>query len=393
MKAKKMLAMLITLCMLLSLLPATALADGGTTVSVTSETTSWTDGNTYVVSGTVTIPSRISVSGSVTLRLNAGSLLNAQCGINLYEGNTLTIEGSGTLLAVGNTNGNYGTDGNAGIGSERQGTAGTLIVNGGTINATGGQYAAGIGGGTYGRGGTVIINGGTVNANGTYTGAGIGGGGNRNWGGDYGHSGAVTINGGVVNAHGAGYGAGIGGGGANSTGTVKAGHFDRDVVINGGQVTATSDNGYGIGPGSRSDGTDAPSGGSITLGWTNASDFIQVSSYKGALTFSVPFLLDGTDTVATAANAGGAKLVPGSSMPVTFETFGGTQVPGQNVSVNGTVQRPADPVRAGSVFKGWYQITNGRFASSAWDFSTPVTGKVTLGAAWGYGGTTTCDSG
>ena len=378
MKMKKAFAVLLALVMALSLLPAAALATGNT-VTVTSETTEWTDGNTYVVDSDVTISSRIVVIGSVTLQLNAGCTLTAQQGITLHEGNTLTINGSGTLNATGNTNSGYTSDGNAGIGSERQGSAGTLIVNGGTINATGGKYAAGIGGGTYGRGCTVIINGGTVNASGTNTGAGIGGGGNRYWGGSYGHSGTVTINGGVVNAHGAGYGAGIGGGGSAST-ACEAGVFDRNVVINGGQVTATSDSGYGIGPGSRSDGLTAGSNATITLGWTNASDFINVKSYRGALTFANSFLLDGTQTAATAENAGGNKLVPDGLCTVTFDSNDGGAVTTQSVEQGASVTRPENPVREGYSFRGWF--VDG--AATAWNFSSPVTANMTLRAQWAW---------
>jgi len=80
MKTRKLLAILLSLVMVLSLLPATALAENET-VSVTSDTTSWTDGNTYVVSGEVTVSERISVTGNVTLQLSEGSVLNAQKGI------------------------------------------------------------------------------------------------------------------------------------------------------------------------------------------------------------------------------------------------------------------------------------------------------------------------
>ncbi len=395
MKAKKLLASLLTLCMLLSLLPAVTLA-AGETVSVASDTTSWTDGNTYVVSGEVTITSRINVSGNVTLQLNPGSTLNAQKGIQLGEnGNSLTINGSGTLNATGASD-------HAGIGGGPGNShGGVLVINGGTINATGGSYTsnnhiysgAGIGGTTYGYGCDVTINGGVVNAVGGTDAAAIGGGANAYWVGSYGQGRRCVINGGVVNATARGYGAGIGGGGSSdSAGSIYPGGTGI-VEINGGQVTAVSENGYGIGPGRQNGQNHEGEVGTITLGWTNASDFINVQSYRGTINFADMFLLDGTNTTATAENAGGHKIVPTGSISITFETFGGTQVAGQSVSLNDTIQRPADPVRERSVFKGWYQITNGRFASSAWDFSTPVTGKVTLGAAWGYGGTTTCDSG
>lgn len=86
--------------------------------------------------GSITFENRITISGTVTLNLGANTTLVALEGIELAEGNTLTINGSGTLKATG-------ASGKSGIGSQ---FFGTLVVNGGNITATGGSYAAGIGG-------------------------------------------------------------------------------------------------------------------------------------------------------------------------------------------------------------------------------------------------------
>ena len=86
--------------------------------------------------GSVTFENRITISGTVTLNLGANTTLVALEGIELAEGNTLTIDGSGTLKATG-------ASGKSGIGSQY---FGTLVVNGGNIIATGGSGAAGIGG-------------------------------------------------------------------------------------------------------------------------------------------------------------------------------------------------------------------------------------------------------
>lgn len=82
----------------LAIVSTTAWADN---VTVTSTTTAWTNGNTYNVTSDVTIDTRISVTGSVTLNLGAGATLTASQGIEVSQGNTLTIEGSGTLNATG----------------------------------------------------------------------------------------------------------------------------------------------------------------------------------------------------------------------------------------------------------------------------------------------------
>ena len=120
-----------------------------------------------------------------------------------------------------------------------QNSDGTVTVNGGAVTATGtscGIY-------TY-NSGAVAINGGEVTANGPAIGI-------------FANNGTVTISGGEVTANGTGdEGCGIY---ANNSGSVS---------ISGGAVTATGD--YGIWTGGDC---------IITLGWTNATDFIFASNY------------------------------------------------------------------------------------------------------------------
>ena len=101
-----------------------------------SDATTWTGTANINGNGTITFSQRITISGSVILNLGAGTTLVASKGIELAEGNKLTIYGSGTLTATG-------ASGKSGIGSRY---FGTLVVNGGNITATGGTGAAGIGG-------------------------------------------------------------------------------------------------------------------------------------------------------------------------------------------------------------------------------------------------------
>ena len=273
-------------------------------VTLTSTTTSWTNGKTYETNGNVTIANRITVTGNVTLILTDGYILTASKGIEVSEGNSLTIEGgtngtgkliiegcaegksgigggSGTPVKYGNITINGGivnvTGGKkgAGIGGNNNSSItgnGTITITGGIVNATGGTGAAGIGGVIYGN---IIINGGIVNVKGGVNGAGIGGNNNSRIDGN----GTITINGGIVNATGGTYAAGIGGGcGSNMSGAYGG---CGDIVINGGQVTATGGgDGSGIGPGK--DGDDNTSG-SLVLGWTNATDFIKVTGVKSNL--------------------------------------------------------------------------------------------------------------
>ena len=74
---------------------------------------------------------------------------------------------------------------------------------------------------------------------------------------------------------------------------------------------------------------------------------------------------------------------PGPEEPVTytvtFETFGGTTVPSQTVKEGDTATKPQDPTRDGYTFGGWYLDED---CTIPYDFSTPVTGDITIYAKW-----------
>ena len=61
---------------------------------------------------------------------------------------------------------------------------------------------------------------------------------------------------------------------------------------------------------------------------------------------------------------------------VTFDSNGGSVVNSQTVEENGKAAKPADPTRDGYIFKGWFS------GDKEYDFSTPVTGNITLIAQW-----------
>ncbi len=73
-------------------------------------------------------------------------------------------------------------------------------------------------------------------------------------------------------------------------------------------------------------------------------------------------------------------LIHGVDVPqyaVTFDTGdGASTVESQTVNINACATKPADPTREGYTFKGWL------FNGEAYDFSTPVTGAITLTASW-----------
>jgi uncharacterized repeat protein (TIGR02543 family) len=64
---------------------------------------------------------------------------------------------------------------------------------------------------------------------------------------------------------------------------------------------------------------------------------------------------------------------------VTFDSNGGSSVPGQNVAAGGTVSRPANPTRSGYVFDTWYQDD---VLIMPYNFGNPVTANITLYARW-----------
>ena len=121
--------------------------------------------------------------GDATITLEGKNTLIGDQGAGIYvaKGTTLTIKGTGTLIATG-----YDSDdmeNGAGIGAYSTAPCGNIVIEGGTIIATGGSGCAGIGSGySYSSSseayrsvcGDITITGGTVTATGKGTAAGIG---------------------------------------------------------------------------------------------------------------------------------------------------------------------------------------------------------------------------
>ena len=234
------------------------IADGQTI----SDATTWENGVVTITgNSTITFSERITISGTVTLNLGDVATLIASKGIEVNEGNTLTIEGNGALNATADKF--YAAIGR-GYHDSTSGTSGTININGGTVTAIGGQFAAAIGGGSEGVSGTINISGGTIVATGGYCAAGIGGG--------------TFAACGVVN-------------------------------ISGGQVTANGDRASGIGPGYK-----GGISGTVTLGWTNEDDFIYATNYDNVETLTLDdefyFVDNGEHIIATTANISGKTLYP-----------------------------------------------------------------------------------
>jgi hypothetical protein len=225
-------------------------------IMMTNAIKTW-ENNTYSVIEDVTFGSRINVSGDVKLILWENATLNVSGrGIELNNNNKLTIDGEGTL--------NVSSYDAAAIGpsSGSELSMGTLVIDGGTVNAT-------------------------ITMSSGYIPAAIG------TSKDNVSGGSITINGGVVNAT------------SGKAGYAAIGGYSSccDITINGGQVTAS---GIGCSPYS------SANSGSLTLGWTNPTDFVKSGNYNGlaSITFAKHFRLDETDIVANMGNIVNKKIVP-----------------------------------------------------------------------------------
>jgi len=247
--------------------------------------------NWYAVNGPVTINGQLIIKDkNIHLILCDGASLTVNCAtmhaIWTSFGN-LTIYGqsvqSGTITATTTNDYAYGICGGHNI-----------TINGGTVNATSNSVSAIL------SLDDVIINGGTVTASGYY---GINASDN------------VIINGGTVTAH--------------CSNNYYAIYGGNNVTINGGIINADSPNEVIY-----------AKSGTLTLGWTNASDRITASSYysyEGTVSVKAgQAFYDGTDyytgTLSTDQinNMAGKTLQPAVTYSITLP---------EHVSVSGTVTR------------------------------------------------------
>lgn len=242
----------------------------------------------YVINSNITITERIEVvEDGAKILLCDGYTLTAERGIhcsNKEFGIYGQSENNGKLIAVG-------YDSGAAIGGNIHENGPILTINGGNILATSDNSSAAIGGGDQGR-----------------------------WSGTYGSNIKITINGGVVTALSRGYGAGIGGGGCEESVYNLKGGDGGIITLNGGQVDASSDFGYGIGPGRIKDFADNDGeSGNISFGWNKPSDLITMTSVSGALVFNKIFAIDGEYIKATQDNVNKKfyiKLVPANAIDI-----------------------------------------------------------------------------
>lgn len=227
-----------------------SIADGAT-VTLDGITINGVDNDTYDWAG-------LTCLGDATIILKDGTMSNVKGfylgfpGINVPEGKTLTIQGTGSLNASSH---GYG----AGIGGESNAPSGNIDIQGGIITATGGSWAAGIGGG-YGYNaicGDISISGGTITAIGGQGGAGIGCGKGNEGDESMTACGDISISGGTITATGGDNAAGIGSGSYASCG---------NITITTGVTSVTATKGDEFAPNSVGLGVHAGTCGTVTIG-------------------------------------------------------------------------------------------------------------------------------
>ena len=321
------------------------LPEGKDAAVVTADTVAMYSG-WYVVTDNVEVTSRIKVNGDVHLVLCDGKTLNAAGekssstyiggkGISVTEGNSLTIYSqagnTGKLIAKSNEKNYY-----AGIGGDCPADR--------TYNSATQSY-------TY----AFPYLTGTENGN----------------------AGDITIHGGEIIARGSMYSAAIGKAGKSGT-DGKGGR----ITIYGGKITAERFNGnqYDTGIGGR----DAD----IHISHCRINDdFILSDGYQGSVAFDKPYVIEGATAVFVDSDnineAAGKKILPVESTEshtVTFNSNGGTEIEAQSILLGKKAVKPVTPIRQGYQFGGWYK--NSDFSDDAYNFTSVVTGDMTLHAKW-----------
>ena len=228
---------------------------------------------------------RCGAGGNITINLVGTNIVRGEnycAGIYVPSTSTLTIQGNGSLNAIGG-----GPVGGAGIGGQYNSYCGNIIIAGGAINATGGSCAAGIGTGdcnsNYTRTcGYITISDGTVTATGGSNAAGIGSSDNCGCG-------LITISGGTVTATGGSFAPGIG------SGANKASCDGVTITSGVAKVTATK-------------GSSAPN--SIGAGNNSTCGTVTIDGVEGAISDS-PYTYSGIPEGALSGkfSVGGGKQV------------------------------------------------------------------------------------
>jgi uncharacterized repeat protein (TIGR02543 family) len=115
------------------------------------------------------------------------------------------------------------------------------------------------------------------------------------------------------------------------------------------------------------------------VSWTSANKDVATVDQNGQITAVAP----GTTTISVTTDDGdfsaSCAIKVLSTFAVNFETNGGTVINFQSIEEGSKATKPADPVKTGNTFDGWYTDQN---FTTAWDVTKPLTGAITVYAKW-----------
>ena len=151
--------------------------------------------------------------------------------------------------------------------------------------------------------------------------------------------------------------------GAGGVTAGTGGDYEAGTVIN---ITAFANSGYKF------------------SNWTTSNG----GNFGDANSASTTFTMPGNPTTVTAnfsavggggSGGGGGGGGGGSNRIVSFNTNGGSAVNSQTVADGAKAVKPADPVKEGYTFSGWYTDQG---LTTAFDFTKVIIGNITLYAKW-----------
>ncbi len=358
---------------------------------------------------------------TVTLNLNGHKIDRALTtktsnGYVIKVAGNLTVNDSGTGGKI--TGGNSSSDSGGGV----YVYLGTFTMSGGTITGNETTGSSSHGGGVQVYGGTFTMQGGNITGNRTQTSGGgvyissgsstftMSGGtisgntaeGNKG-GGVYVNSGTFNMSGGTISNNEAvqknvggnliGYGGGVY---VQYNGTFK---ISGNPVISGNLIKEINngthtDNVYLDASSNKSSviTIDAALTEGASIGVTMGNPGVFTSDWKtkmGENASPTKFFTSDNAAYTMSQNVSGEALL---GYTVTFDSDGGSAVATQTVIPGGTATQPTDPTKGEMCLLGWYKVTGGQMANTAFDFNTAINENTTLKAKWGYSITITADN-
>lgn len=160
------------------------------------------------------------------------------------------------------------------------------------------------------------------------------------------------------------------------TGADDCRNVEFDINPDSAEVSVTDSHGTSVYP---VDGKYALTSGETYTYTVSASGYVTKTG-----TYEVTDEASQTVTVSLSresSGGGGSSTVedPEKEYTVTFDTNGGSSVTKQTVVSGDKAVKPADPTKDGYEFAGWYADSG---LTKAYDFSSKVTGSITLYAKW-----------